>query len=228
MMASRDALLRGGINKRFEGAMVLSATKRVEQPSGLRDRLRAIPGVEEAFLDGESIWIVCGHSSSSGALADAAHALLKAEAAGLADVPIHVLVRTDSRDRQRVRFEHIERMEEQDKRVGYRVVLEWNGERIEGTALGEKGDVLELRTAALAALAALGPVTDGPLDVRLAGIKAVRAFDAELMVVSLYRYGDSTQRFLGTVLVGTDPRRAAALAVLHALNRTLGNFLTTR
>jgi hypothetical protein len=208
--------------------MVLSATKRVEQPSGLRDRLRAIPGVEEAFLDGESIWIVCSHSTSAGAAADGVRALLKAESPELGAVPLQVLVHAERRERERVRFERIDRTEEPDMRVTYRVVLEWNGERIEGSASGEKGDVLELRTAALAALAALGPVTKGPLEVRLAGIKALRAFDAELMVVSLYRSGEPPQRFLGTVLVGTDARRAAALAVLHALNRTLGNFLTTR
>lgn len=208
--------------------MVLSAAKRVEQPSGLRERLRAIPGVEEAFLDGETIWIVCSHSTSAGAVSDGVHALLKAEAPELTDVPVRVLANAERRERQRVRFERIERFEEQDMRVAYRVVLEWNSDRIEGIARGEKGEVLELRTAALAALAALEPITESPLDVRLAGVKSLRAFDAELMVVSLYRSSDPTQRFLGTVLVGNDARRAAALAVLHALNRTLGNFLITR
>lgn len=208
--------------------MVLSAAKRVEQTSGLRERLRAVPGVEEAFLDGESIWIVCSHSTSAGAVSDGVQALLKAEAPELANVPVRVLANAERRERQRVRFERIERFEEQDMRVAYRVVLEWNSDRIEGIAQGEKGEVLELRTAALAALAALEPITESPLDVRLAGVKSLRAFDAELMVVSLYRSSDPTQRFLGTVLVGTDARRAAALAVLHALNRTLGNFLITR
>jgi hypothetical protein len=207
---------------------VLSATKRNEPIPGLRDRLRAIAGVEETFLDGESIWIVCSHSSSAGAVADGARALLRAEAPEVAAVPIHVLVQAESRERERVRFERIERIVESERTVRYRVVLEWNGERVDGNATGERGDVLELRTAALAALAAIDHVSQGPLDVRLAGVKQVRAFDAELMVVSLYRSGDVPQKYLGTVLVGDDPRQAAALAVLHALNRTLGNYLSTR
>ncbi|MGH7500420.1 MAG: hypothetical protein ACREL7_01570 [Longimicrobiales bacterium] len=193
----------------------------------MRDRLRAIPGVEEAFLDGEHIWIVCG-ASSAGAVADGARALLRDEAPEAASVPIRVLVQADSRERERVRFERVDRTEDPDMRVRYRVVLEWNGERIDGIATGEKGDVPELRTTAIAALAAIERVIEGPLEVRLAGVKLVRAFDTDLMVVSLFRSDDVKQKYLGTVLVGTDPKRAAALAVLHALNRTLGNYLVTR
>ena len=52
------------------------------------------------------------------------------------------------------------------------------------------------------------------------------AFDAGLTVVSLYRVGTPAQKLLGAVLTGNDPHRAAAVAVLNALNRTLGNLLS--
>jgi hypothetical protein len=69
-------------------------------------------------------------------------------------------------------------------------------------------------------------MTGQTLSVRLVGVKQVRAFDAELTVVSLYRVGAPAQKLLGSVLTGTDPHRAAAIAVLNALNRTLGNLLS--
>jgi hypothetical protein len=48
------------------------------------------------------------------------------------------------------------------------------------------------------------------------------------MVVSLYRPGTPAQKLLGAVLAGADRHRSAALALLNALNRILGNYLTTR
>jgi hypothetical protein len=138
------------------------------------------------------------------------------------------VARADEIDRERVRFEGVERIEEADMRVRVRVALEWKGDLILGEATGEKGSNIELRTAALAALDAIDSVSDRPVGVRLAGVKQVRAFDAELMVVSLYQSGPGLQKYLGVALVGDDAYRAAALAVLHALNRVLGNFLVTR
>ena len=208
--------------------MALSASNRAQPILAARKALRALSGVEEVFFEGEAIWLVCQSESSAGAAADAARALLRETEPDLAAVPIRTLVPAAARDRERVRFETVERFEEPDMRVHFRVVLEWQGIRYAGDATGEKGEVLELRTAALAAVDALERVTEGPLNVRLAGVKQVRAFDAELMVVSLYRPGPTPQKFLGTVLVSADPRKAAALAVLHALNRTLGNYLSTR
>jgi hypothetical protein len=71
-------------------------------------------------------------------------------------------------------------------------------------------------------------VPDG-MVFELLGVKAVRAFDATVVIVSLSTNGEgSDQRVVGSVLTELDPGRAAALAVLNATNRILGNRLFMR
>ena len=84
---------------------------------------------------------------------------------------------------------------------------------------------MELRTISSASLAAIAALVPHDVKVRLAGVKMVRAFDAEMVVVSLYRPDDEPHNLVGAVVSGDDPRRAAATAVLNALNRLLGNYL---
>ncbi len=188
----------------------------------IRRDLEALPGVKRALVDESGVVLLCeSPASAESALAEARK---KAAAAGWDQNRIATAVHPDTGTRNRVRFEGVERIEEPDMRVRVRVSLEWRGRTISGEAIGEKGENLELRTAAAAALDAIAEVADPPIDLRLAGIKPIRAFDAELMVVSLYRPA-SARNLLGAVLVVGDPRRAAALAVLHALNRVLGNYL---
>jgi hypothetical protein len=89
----------------------------------------------------------------------------------------------------------------------------------------------ELRCAAEACVKALGQaVAQSGLRFELLGVKAVRAFDATVVIVSLATTGgdSSDQRVVGSVLTETDPARAAALAVLNATNRILGNRLFLR
>lgn len=136
-----------------------------------------------------------------------------------------VVIRAADRERERVRFVSVQRIERQDRRIGMQVTLEWAGREHAASAVGEKGDAIELRTVATATLDALSELFPPDLHVRLAGIKAVRAFDAELVVVSLYRTSGPSQSYVGTVVAGGDPTRAAAAAVLAALNRVLGNYL---
>ncbi|HUF70391.1 MAG TPA: hypothetical protein VMM79_17210 [Longimicrobiales bacterium] len=195
--------------------------------SAIRERLASIPGVERVIVDEGGVWLIRSARSDPAAdLVGAANAVVREEGFDPDVVTVEVL--PVGGDRNRVRFEGIERTDLPELRVRVRVALEWQGETFFGEAEGEKGVNIELRTAALAALDALDRVTEESVGVRLAGVKQVRAFDAELMVVSLYQTQPDFQKFLGLVLVGPDPVRASALAVLHALNRVLGNFLATR
>jgi hypothetical protein len=188
----------------------------------IRKDLEAIAGVDRVLLDGNGVLLVCeSHAAVAPAVLTARR---RAAGFGVADLPVSAAVYTDTVERQRVRFEGVERFDEPDMRVRIRVTLEWKGRFMTGESIGEKGETLELRTAASAALNALAELADLPLDLRLAGIKPIRAFDAELMVVSLYR-ATGARNLLGAVLVSGDPRRAAAQAVLHALNRVMGNYL---
>jgi hypothetical protein len=196
----------------------------------VRDRLEALPAVDRVVLDDQqNIACVIGRSTGELAgLADAARSALAAEGYDPENWRIELAVRPDSQSAGRARFDTIEVTQERDHSVKVRVSLEWDGRRVTGEACGEQGDTLELRTAVAAAMDALEQLTETSLGLRLAGVKQIRAFDGELMVVSLYRPGLPSQKYLGTVLTGSEPHRAAALALLNALNRVLGNYLTTR
>jgi hypothetical protein len=134
--------------------------------------------------------------------------------------------RPGQRDRQRVRFVHLKRSVCADQQIACEVRLEWAGCEYSGAATGAKGDALELRTAASAALLAVLHLVPAELGIRLAGVKQVRAFDVDMVVISLYSPNREPHNLVGAVIAGSDPPRAAAMAVLSALNRLLGNYLS--
>src|SRR5579862_4594961 len=110
------------------------------------------------------------------------------------------------------------------------VELEWlDGVKVLGRASGQSSPMGDLRVAAEAALKALESFAGGALEFELAGIKALRAFDANIVIVALgLKKGEGPRRLLGSYLAERDPVRAAVIAVLNATNRLLGNFIATR
>jgi hypothetical protein len=111
------------------------------------------------------------------------------------------------------------------------VELEWlEGERVTGKAEGVTSTLGDLRVAADAALRAIERFSDGTLRFELVGVKTMRAFDANIVIVSVIgaHGGGPQQRLLGCHLAEDDPLRSAVVAVLHATNRVLGNFIATR
>lgn len=68
----------------------------------------------------------------------------------------------------------------------------------------------------------------GGLGLELMGVKLVRAFDANVIIVSCTQRASPGTRLVGCYLADRDAVRGAALAVLNATNRVLGNYLTTR
>jgi hypothetical protein len=197
--------------------------------SGLLTRAGAIPGVEHASLDESSatLWLVCASAPQSASAASAARALLATEPS-FARYAVRTAIRTEGQGSGRLRFIGVERLAGRDNQVRVRVTLEWGGERLEEEASGESGEAIVLRTAATAMLAAVHRFAGWEFGVRLAGIKHIRAFDADLTVASLYRPGEPSLKLVGAVVSGDDPCRAACLAVLNALNRLLGNYLANR
>ncbi len=86
-----------------------------------------------------------------------------------------------------------------------------------------------LRCAAQACVDALSGAVNGALRFELLGVKAVRAFDATVVIVALLVDGETVpRRIVGSCLTEDDTPRAAALAVLNATNRLLGNRLFMR
>jgi hypothetical protein len=103
-----------------------------------------------------------------------------------------------------------------------RVTLAWpEGTRFEGEARGLTSQAGELRCAAQASLVALAQAVRDPA-FELVGVKAIRAFDATVVIVSLGLPGQSDgPRVVGSYLTEGDSPRGAALAVLNATNRML-------
>ena len=78
----------------------------------------------------------------------------------------------------------------------------------------------DLRLAALATLDALTHCIDGALRFELIGVKPMRAFDTNLMVVALLAHQNGTvTRVVGTAIAENDQLDGVARATLHAVNR---------
>jgi hypothetical protein len=108
------------------------------------------------------------------------------------------------------------------------VELEWApGTRFRGRSEGQSSPLGDLRIAAEAAMRALESFSKGELAFELIGVKMVRAFDANLIIVSISMRGTPMPtRLLGCYLAEGDIARGAATAVLNATNRVLGNFIS--
>ncbi len=80
----------------------------------------------------------------------------------------------------------------------------------------------DLRLAALATLDAVLHCGGGAIGFELVGVKPIRAFDTNLLVVALLanRHGTVT-RVVGTAIADDDQLSGVARATLHAVNRLL-------
>jgi hypothetical protein len=106
----------------------------------------------------------------------------------------------------------------------------------------EPGDVGGIDAANTASLQELAPAqhrvlfpdaierfSGGALSFELIGVKLLRAFDANVVIISVdVKQDDGPRRLLGCYLAERDVSRGAVLAVLNATNRVLGNFIATR
>ncbi len=126
----------------------------------------------------------------------------------------------------RLRFEEFTFQRLPNGHCHARVVLSWtDGRHFVGEAEGVISQAGELRCAAQAAVRALERAAQPDLAFEVLGVKAVRAFDATVVIVSLSaRSTDTVSRLVGSNLTQGDPGRGAALAVLNATNRLLGNY----
>ena len=132
--------------------------------------------------------------------------------------------------RERLRFSDFRMARTPSGRSSAHVELEWvDGVRVSGGAEGQTSELGDLRLAAEAALRALERFSGGGLSFELIGVKLLRAFDANVVIVSVdCRESEGPRRLLGCYLAERDIARGAVLAVLNATNRVLGNFIATR
>jgi hypothetical protein len=128
---------------------------------------------------------------------------------------------------ERLRFEDFSFQRLPSGHCRARVVLAWSdGRQFVGESEGVNSQAGELRCSASATVRALERASQPALAFEVLGVKAVRAFDATVIIVSLSaRTEEAPSRLVGSCLTESDVPRGAALAVLNATNRILGNYL---
>lgn len=195
----------------------------------LRARLESLEGVQRVLLEtsrGE-VWLVGGPEAGRAGVEAGAREVLEQAGVDPGGVSLLVLRPSADAERQRARFIAIERSVTNDGHIRLRVTLEWQDRHYVGEEVTEPGVPMETSAAAAATVQAVMRAADGELNLRLTGIKPVRAFDHEIMVASVYRVGAARKQLIGAVLMGDDHLRTACVAVLSGLNRVFGNFLNT-
>ena len=131
---------------------------------------------------------------------------------------------------ERLRFSDFAFERTPSGQVSCLVTLEFGpGELISGKASGQASPAGDVRLGAEATIRALESFTEKSLTFDLIGVKVVRAFDANIVISSLMQRGDDgPDRLLGCYLAEGDLVRGAALSVLNATNRVMGNFILSR
>ena len=104
------------------------------------------------------------------------------------------------------------------------VTLEWKGtEKYVGRAEGVSSAFADLRLAVDATLKALAEFTRHKDVFELVGVKSVRAFDANVVMISVMAKRDGKPvQLVGCRIADGDPLRSAVLATLQATKRLLG------
>jgi hypothetical protein len=123
---------------------------------------------------------------------------------------------------QRTRLQAVEVERRRDGTCEVRVVLlRPNGERSTGEAAAHDLPVGRMRAGAGAALEAIKRVLDPATTLQLRGVKAVKAFDEQVVVVAVRTNSPRGRHdLIGAVRAPEgDLTRGGSLAVLDALNR---------
>lgn len=193
----------------------------------LRAELEALDGVRRVLFDGPplAVHLVC-HRGEPAQLEMLAGAALARHSLDRSGVDVHVSFLVAPQDARRVRFRHARVARPHAGRAVASVAVEWGGGLFEGEADGESGDTVELRLAALATLRSIGAVIGDAIGFRLVGIRTLRAFDTDMVAVLLHADGGGAP-LIGACLARESIHESAAIAVLNATNRVLGNYLAT-
>lgn len=127
--------------------------------------------------------------------------------------------------RERLRFGAFTFTRSPAGRSVVQVELEHDGKKFVGRTEGQSSPVADLRLGADAAIQAVQAFLAGGLRLELIGVKLVRAFDANVAIVSVTRRPAAGGLLVGCCLADRDPVRAAALSVLNATNRIIEIYI---
>lgn len=195
----------------------------VDAREHLRSELEALEGVRRAVIDQDPlrIYLIC--ERAEGPTEMLVRSILARGGLAAADAEVHLAYLSAPEARRRVRFVAARLTTPRTGRALAQVELEWGGQTFRDEVEGETGAAVELRLAAQATLRALEAILNGRMQFGLVGIKSFRAFDTDVVVVLLRT--ENVRALIGASLATGDPNRSAALAVLNATNRVLGNYL---
>lgn len=126
---------------------------------------------------------------------------------------------------RRIRIRAVDVSHEPGSRVRVEVTLALGDRSADGEASGVGGEMVQLRLAAAATLAAVEDLLQRPKFLKLVGVKHIHAFDADLVLVGLRTFDEPTRQLLGGVPIEKEAIRAATAATLDAINRVLGHHL---
>jgi hypothetical protein len=201
-------------------------TQDPEVRAQLRADLEALGSIQRAFLDGEppELFLICDKEELEPAEPLARAALV--QHGFPEETPVHVAYAPMAEPRRRVRFLSARLTSPRPGRATAEVELEWAGQTYTEEMEGESGSAVELRLAALATVRSLEAILGSRMKFELVGIKGLRAFDTEVVVALLNSPQASGRSLVGAALATDNLYRSAALAVLNATNRVLGNYLS--
>ncbi|HEX5727133.1 MAG TPA: hypothetical protein VFX98_16770 [Longimicrobiaceae bacterium] len=207
--------------------MTTTATLDAETRERLRSELEDIDGVQRALIEGPpwEVYLVCDRVEQVPTELFV-RSILTRHGIPASDAEVRVCHLPAPEPRRRVRFLSARLEVPRSGRAHAEVELEWGGQTYHGELEGESGAALELRLSALATIRTLEGILQERLRFHLVGIKNVRAFDADVIVALVRVEEEEGKHLIGASLVTEDPHRAAALAVLNATNRVLGNYLS--
>lgn len=119
----------------------------------------------------------------------------------------------------RLRIATVELTRQRGSSVEITVRLEGPEGIHEASRQGVGGEQVELRMTSLATLDAVHQAVDRTGWIQFLGIKTVRAFDREIVLVSVRSKDEPARHLVGAVPYEEDRHRTAAAATLDAVNR---------
>ena len=138
---------------------------------------------------------------------------------------------TKSEVSDRIGFRGCELEQLPNNRCRARVVVAWlEGEEFAGAAQGEDTEAGRLKCAVDATARALEKSVSDEITLGVEGVRTIAESDTDIIVVllSYHLLGGTQQKLVGSCIIGKQPQRSAALAVLKATNRIMGNVGSTQ
>ena len=132
--------------------------------------------------------------------------------------------------RDRIGFKEFKLEKLPENRCQARVVLAWpDGSEFTGTAQDDDSESGRLRCAVEATVRTVERSVRGEMALRVQGVRTIQQSNANIVVTLLSsELLGETRPLVGSCLMREAPERSAALSVLKATNRLLGNVIFTK